>query len=215
VSRRRSPESSFLARARPFVSPRPRPRRKRAGQTPLMNFCNRREGRAHPRATRYPARRTRARCRRWPSKATGGGAPVTRLGVELPLHRSLRLDQASARRLERPARIEADTLVGQAVRPRSPEGLPIAPCPKARLRPAARTVRPSNEPGYLHTARNRDSSPRPFGGSNGAGEGVHFSRARRRSPGRGTPPHSRQRSRLGGSACDRIDLPAASERRSC
>jgi hypothetical protein len=33
-----------------------------------------------------------------------------------------------------------------------------APCPKARLRPAARTVRPSNEPGYLHTARNRDSS---------------------------------------------------------
>jgi hypothetical protein len=38
----------------------------------------------------------------------------------------------------------------------SQERLPLAPGPEARLRPAARTVRPSNEPGYLHTARNRD-----------------------------------------------------------
>jgi len=50
---------------------------------------------------------------RRPSKAAGGGAPVTRLGVELPLHRSPRLDQASAVKRERPARVEAGTLVGQ------------------------------------------------------------------------------------------------------
>jgi hypothetical protein len=52
-------------------------------------------------------------------------------------------------------------------RSKSQERLSLAPCPEARLRPAARTVRPSNEPGYLHTARNRDSSPRPFADSNG------------------------------------------------
>jgi hypothetical protein len=34
---------------------------------------------------------------RWPSKAAGSRAPVTRLGVELPLCRSPRPDQASAR----------------------------------------------------------------------------------------------------------------------
>ena len=39
----------------------------------------------------------RASRRRWPSKATGGRAPVTRLGVELPLCQSLSPDQASAR----------------------------------------------------------------------------------------------------------------------
>lgn len=67
------------------------------------------------------------------------------------------------------------------------------PCPEARLRPAARTVRPSNEPGYLHTARNRDSSPRPFADSNGAGakasifharDGVALDGAHRRVRGR-------------------------------
>lgn len=89
--------------------------RRRAAPTnrePCADFCNQREGRAHPRAARSPARRRVERLRR-PSKAAGGGAPVTRLGVELPLHRSPRPDQASAVKRERPARIEAGTLVGR------------------------------------------------------------------------------------------------------
>ena len=108
-----------------------------------MNFCNRREDRAHPGATVAP-------------HEAGGRAPVTRLGVELPLHRSLRPDQASARTHERPARIEADTLVGQRrIREtRSGSRKRRAPRPAFDL-PRERQGR-RNEPGYLHVARNRD-----------------------------------------------------------
>jgi hypothetical protein len=213
MGRRRSPESSFLARARSTVSPWPRPRRTRADQAPLTDFCNRREGRAHPGTTRYPARRrvlgagvghrrpraAEHRLPGWESSSRSAGRPdPTRLRHEAR--------EACSNRSGYPCR--ARTRSG------SQERLSLAPCPEARLRPAARTVRPSNEPGYLHTARNRDSSPRPFADSNGAGANcVHFSRAQRGSPGRSTPPRARQRSRLGGSACDRSDLPAASERR--
>jgi hypothetical protein len=63
--------TSFLARTRRLVSPKPRPGRKRADQAPLIDFCNRREGRAHPRAARYPVRQRHSRGGR-PSKATGG-----------------------------------------------------------------------------------------------------------------------------------------------
>jgi hypothetical protein len=48
TKRRRSPGASFLARARPFAPPWPRPRRKRVALAPFIDFCNRREGRAHP-----------------------------------------------------------------------------------------------------------------------------------------------------------------------
>jgi hypothetical protein len=79
-----------------------------------IDFCNRREGRAHPRAARYPARQRFSRGR---SAIEGRGrqAPVTRLGVELPHCRSPRPDQASPRRTLGLLGSKAGTLVGQGV----------------------------------------------------------------------------------------------------
>jgi hypothetical protein len=55
LSRRSSRKRVSSLATRSPVSPKPRPRRKRADQAPLIDFCNRREGRAHPGATRFPA----------------------------------------------------------------------------------------------------------------------------------------------------------------
>jgi hypothetical protein len=131
------------------------------------DLCNRREGRAHPRATRHPARR-RVQRRRLAIEGRGRqstGYPAGSRAPALPV--ALTRPSFGTRR-ERPARIEADTLVGQRSGRKTRRGSGSLRCPEARLRPAARTVRPSNEPGYLHAARNRDSSPRPFAGSSGA-----------------------------------------------
>jgi hypothetical protein len=73
-------------------------------------------------------------------------------------------------------------------------------CPEDRLGPAARTVRPSNEPGCLHVARNRDFHRGPSRVPPEPDEGVHFSRTRRQDPRRSPPQSARQRTRLGGSA---------------
>jgi hypothetical protein len=191
--------TSFLARTRRLVSPKPRPGRKRADQAPLIDFCNRREGRAHPRAARYPVRQRYSRGR---SAIEGHGrqAPVTRLGVELPPCRSLRSDQASSERTRGLLGWNAGTLVGQRVGEHSWRGAATDPRPEARLRPAARTVRPSNEPGYLHLARNRDYRRGPPQAPSEPNEGVHFSRTRRSDCRRSRPPRARQRTRLGGSA---------------
>jgi hypothetical protein len=131
------------------------------------DLCNRREGRAHPRATRYPCTGVFS-ADVWPSKAAGGRAPVTRLGVELPLHRSPRPDQASARSTRGLLGSKAGTLYRTTEQTKTRRGSGSLRGPEVRLRPAARTVRPSNEPGYLCAARNRGSSPRPLAGSSGA-----------------------------------------------
>lgn len=65
-------------------------------------------------------------------------------------------------RHERPARIGDGHLCRTARRPICPERHRPAARPKARLRPAARTVRPSNEPRCLHAVGNHGSSPWPF-----------------------------------------------------
>jgi len=167
MKRRRSLGSSLLARARSFVPPWPRPRRKRADQTPLIDFCNRREDRAHPGATRYPVRRRveRERLAIEGRGRQGTGYPAGSRAPALPVASTR--PSFDAKR-ERPARTEAGTLVGRESGRKPGEVPALLPCPKARLRPAARTVRPSDEPGYLLVARNRDSSPRPFAGSSGA-----------------------------------------------
>lgn len=194
LSRRFSRERVSSLDARLLVSPKPRPGRKRADHAPLIDFCNRREGRAHPGAARLPARLRNSRGR---SAIEGRGrqAPVTRLGVELPHCRSLRPDQACPRRTRGLLGSKAGTRVGQWFGDNPGEGA-AGPCPKARLRPAARTVRPSNEPGYLHAARNRGFRRGPSQTPSESNEGVHFSRTRRHGPGRSQPSRTRQRNRF-------------------
>lgn len=129
---------------------------------PINDFCNRREGRAHPGAARHPARRRVERRRvaieglraaehrlpGWESSSRSTGHPD-----------STKLRHECTRGL---LESKVGTLVGQRNRPKTRSGLQCAPCPKARLRPTARTVRPSNEPGCLHVARNPGSSPWPL-----------------------------------------------------
>jgi hypothetical protein len=150
----------------------------------------------------------------WPSKACGRQSTGYPAGSRAPALPVTPTRPSFGTRHERPARIEVGTLVGLRDRPKTRRGLQRAPCPKARLRPAARTVRPSNEPGCLHIARNHGSSPWPFAGSSGAERKRPFFTRVTVDPRRSTPPHARQRSRPDGSACDRNDLPAASQRRS-
>jgi hypothetical protein len=212
LSRRFSRERVSSLDARLPVSPKPRPGRKRADQASLIDFCNRREGRAHPGATRLPARLRDSRGR---SAIEGRGrqAPVTRLGVELPRCRSLRPDQACPRRTSACSARKRAPLSGSGLAT-TPERVRPTHCPKARLRPAARTVRPSNEPGYLRAAQNRGFRRGPSLTPSESNEGVHFSRTRRqaldgadhRVRGRETVSVAQQ--------CDQNDLPAASERRS-
>jgi len=106
--------TSFLARTRRLVSPKPRPGRKRADQAPLIDFCNRREGRAHPRAARYPARPASFTTGGWPAKATGGRHRLpgwessSRLPVTPPR-------PSVARRARGLLGAKAGTLVGQRI----------------------------------------------------------------------------------------------------
>ena len=191
--------TSFLARTRRLVSPKPRPGRKRADQAPLIDFCNRREGRAHPRAARYPARPASFTTGGWPAKATGGRHRLP--GWESSSRAAGHLDPTKRRpKGERPARSESGHPCRAADRKSILERGATDPRPEARLRPAARTVRPSNEPGYLHLARNRDTRRGPSQAPPEPNEGVHFSRTRRQDPRRSPPQRSRQRTRLGGSA---------------
>jgi hypothetical protein len=98
--------TSFLARTRRLVSPKPRPGRKRADQAPLIDFCNRREGRAHPRAARYPARPVSFTTGGWPAKATGGRHRLP--GWESSSRAAGHLDPTKRRpKGERPARSES------------------------------------------------------------------------------------------------------------
>jgi hypothetical protein len=70
--------------------------------------------------------------RRRPSKAAGCRAPVTRLGVELPLCGPPGSDQASQKR-ERPARTRGGYSRRTARLAENPERFRLAPCPKARV----------------------------------------------------------------------------------
>jgi hypothetical protein len=158
-------QSAFRRRANP------------TNRTHPTTSANLREGRAHPRATRYPARRRvsadaghrrpRAAEHRLPgwesSSRSAGRSDSTKLRHEAR--------EACSSRGGHPCRT--------ARRTESPERLRLVACPKARLRPAARTVRPSNEPGCLPVAWNHGSSPGPPAGSSGAERGrPFFTRAR-------------------------------------
>jgi hypothetical protein len=157
--------TSFLARTRRLVSPKPRPGRKRADQAPLIDFCNRREGRAHPRAARYPVRQRHSRGR---SAIEGHGrqAPVTRLGVELPHCRSLRPDQASARSREACSDRQRAPLSGKGSASIPGEGCdrPVPLGPPSTYRANGEAVERTRVPSPRSELR---VSPQPFAGSTG------------------------------------------------
>jgi hypothetical protein len=179
-------------------------------KTPLIDFCNRREGRAHPGAARHPARRRverRAVAIRRPRAAEHRlpGWESSSRSADRPDPTKLRHEarEACSERGGYPCRTRK--------RPKNPERLRLASCPEVRLRPAARTVRPSNEPEYLHVTGNRDSSPRPFRRlQRSRTKASIFHAPERCSPRRSTPASARPTSRFGSSACDRNDLSAAS-----
>jgi hypothetical protein len=98
----------------------------------------------------------------WPSKACGRQSTGYPAGSRAPALPVTSTRPSFGTRHERPARIEVGTLVGRRNRSKTRRGLQRAPCPKARLRPTARTVMSSNEPGCLHVARNPGSSPWPL-----------------------------------------------------
>jgi hypothetical protein len=89
-----------------------------------------------------------------------------------------KLRQLSARGL---LESKAGTLVGQVRRPKTRSGFSALRAPRLALRPAARTVRSSDEPECLPAGRNHDSSPGLAADSSGGGSDVHFSRGRRRT----------------------------------
>jgi hypothetical protein len=166
LSRRSSHERVASLGARSLVSPKPRPGRTRADQAPLTDFCNRREGRAHPGAARYPARQRVAR-RRLVIEDHGRQAPVTRLGVELPPCRSPRPDQASSRKREACSNRKraplsgndsASTPGGECRQP-VPQGSPSTCRANGEAVERARVPSPRSEPRL---------SLRPFAGSIGA-----------------------------------------------
>jgi hypothetical protein len=118
--------------------------------------------------------------RRRPSKAAGCRAPVTRLGVELPLCGPPGSDQASARSARGLLEPEAGTHVGRRSSPKNPERFRLAPCPEARpstYRANGKAVEtnPSTFAPSETTARHRGPSPAP----SEPDEGVLFSRVRR------------------------------------
>jgi hypothetical protein len=76
------------------------------------DFCNRREARAHPRATRLPARR-RVQRRRLAIEGRGRQSTGYPAGSRAPALPIASTRPSFGTRRERPARIEADTLVGQ------------------------------------------------------------------------------------------------------
>jgi hypothetical protein len=103
-----------------------------------------------------------------PSKACGRqstGYPVGSRASALPVAPTR---PSFGTRHERPARNRRRAPKSDGVAAECPERHRLAARPKARLRPAARTVRPSNEPGCLRAVWNRGSSPRPLAGSIGA-----------------------------------------------
>jgi hypothetical protein len=183
---------------------------KRANQCRSPTFCNRREGRAHPGAIRYPARPRDFRASGWPSTATGSRAPVTRLGVELPLCRSLRPDQASARGARGLLGSRAGALVGRHG-DREPGAAPVRlAIPRLAFDLPRERSAPSNEPGHLHTARNRGCHRGPSLAPTERNEASFFHAhdaetldgVRRRTRGRETVPMAQH--------AIETDLPAAS-----
>jgi hypothetical protein len=148
----------------------------RRSRKPPVDVCNQREDRAHPGAARFPRTRrvsTDADHRR----PAGGRAPVTRLGVELPLYRSPRLDQASARSTRGLLGSEVGTLVGQrgsrlpgeASAHLVPRGSPSTRRANGKAVERTRVPLRRSEPRFFTVAlRAPQRSPN---------EGVHFSRA--------------------------------------
>jgi hypothetical protein len=165
MSRRSSRErvSSFATRS--LVSPEPRPGRKRTDQAPFIDFCNRREGRAHPGTTRYPARQRGSRGRA-AIEGHGRQAPVTRLGVELPHCRSLRPDQASARSREACSDRQRAPLSGKGSASIPGEGCdrPVPLGPPSTYRANGEAVERTRVPSPRSELR---VSPQPFAGSTG------------------------------------------------
>jgi hypothetical protein len=165
VSRRFSRERVSSLDARSPATPKPRPGRERASQTPLIDFCNRREGRAHPGATRYPARRRSSR-RRSTIEGRGRQAPVTRLGVELPHCRSLRSDQALPRRTRGLLGSKAGTPVEHGIGKHSWRGChrTVPQGPPSTCRANGEAVERTGVPSRCSKPR---LSPRPFADSLG------------------------------------------------
>jgi len=90
-------------------------------------------------------------------RPAGGRAPVTRLGVELPLYRSPRLDQASARGTRGLLESKAGTLVGQKSgrEPGEASTYPVPRGPPSTCRANGRVVERARVP-------SRRSEPRLF-----------------------------------------------------
>jgi hypothetical protein len=120
------------------------------------DFCNRREARAHPRATRLPARR-RVQRRRLAIEGRGRqstGYPAGSRAPALPI--ALTRPSFGTRR-ERPARIEADTLVGQR-NGRKPGEAPARSVPRG----PPSTCRANGEAVERTRVPSRRSEPRLF-----------------------------------------------------
>lgn len=156
--------------------------RRRAAPTnrePCADFCNQREDRAHPRTARIPARRRRApapaiegRGRRSTGYPAGSRAPAPPVAPTRPSFGS-KAREACSSRSGHPCR------AARRLKTRSGFSAPRAPRPAPR--PAARTVRSSDEPECLLAGRNLDSSPGLAADSSGGSGDVHFSRERRRA----------------------------------
>jgi hypothetical protein len=104
----------------------------------------------------------------WPSKACGRQSTGYPAGSRAPALPVAPTRPSFGTRHERPARNRRRAPLSDGVATDCPERHWPTARPKVRLRPTARTVRPSNEPGCLGAARNHGSSPWPFAGSIGA-----------------------------------------------
>ena len=128
-----------------------------------------------------------------PRKRGGRRSTGYPAGSKLPLHRSLRPDQASARTRERPAQSRNGHPCRTAVEREARSGSRTAPCPEARLRPAARTAKPSKrtwvpsrrpEPRLFTAAPRRVPSEPARASIFHAHDGVALDGAHRRTRGR-------------------------------